>query len=178
MKTIKTTEIHTGKGFTQPLNKDEKWVTTILDTVLSDYAYNAESISGQIQLLKTNKYVDVIGEFRLTFSPLCARCGEELDEHLNLSFQTHLAPLKDLATPATDEEEQELTKNDLESCFYENEEIVLDPILTDEIAMALPYNFYCKKDCKTATPASSNITVDDNTDPRWEALKDLKIPKQ
>ena len=78
---------------------------------------------------------------------------------------------------AEDEEEEiELTKEDLDFSFYDDDEINIGSILNDEIILRIPYNYYCKdqNNCKLLGPTDPNITINDNTDPRWQGLKNLK----
>lgn len=178
MRTIAVASILTGKGLKLKLTSDDKWLVDAIRTHTASHNFDAASISGEVQLYKTNKFVDIVASLRFTHFPPCARCGTELSKTASLNFQSHLAPLSDFITKTEEAPgETELTREDLDTCFYENDEIDLEPLFNDEVAIALPYNYYCKKNCQA--PALNHAAQPDDAtpDPRWQALKDVKIKK-
>lgn len=183
MKTVKLHQISPTKGLQIPLNDQEPWFLEVVDNVLSDRHIDKTTLKGELDLRKTNNIVNILGNLAFTLNPLCARCGESLTRKENLTIQSHQAPLEEVKPKSKknkEEEEIELTSDDLNFSFYENDEIHIDQILNDEVALALPYNYYCQNNpqCHPQMPASKHVTVGDGTDPRWAALKDLKIERK
>lgn len=180
MKTIPLKQISATKGYTLQLNSSEEWLMEIFQNIFTDFKVDKTSIKGTLNIKKTNQLVDITGNIKYTIHPLCARCGNTIKWSENVRFKAHQAPLTQ-NTPnnkeAIDEcEEKELTSEDLNFSYYKNEEIRIDTIINDEIALELPYNFYCQdvSKCRPELPNDSHITMNDDVDPRWAPLKDLK----
>ena len=183
MKTIPTHQIKED-GLTLELSDKEEWVVEILKNLFPDHPVDLKTVSGSIDLQNNNGVIACTGSISFTHHPPCARCGKDLDKTESVSFSTNFAPLTPDKQKALSEkhthEEVELTEEDLSFSFYSNEEITLDPILNDEIALTLPYNYYCegKQPCKPQLPNDPHITFNDDSDPHWAPLKDLKITKK
>lgn len=183
---MKTIQIHQIKedGLTLELSDKEEWVVEVLKNLFPDHPVDLKTIKGSIDLQNFSGVVACTGNISFTHHPLCARCGKDLDKTENVSFSTNFAPLTPDKQKALSEkhahEEVELTEEDVNFSFYTDEEIVLDPILNDEIALTLPYNYYCegKQQCKPQLPNDPHITFNDNADIRLAKLKDLKIAKK
>ena len=182
MKTVHLREI-TSKGLDLPLDQKEEWVLDILRNAISETKLDQSSIKGNLHLHKTEQIIDLTGNILFTYFPLCAHCGQEVKSTERINLHATLAPL--YTSPAErkkgkeNNEEIELTKDDTEFSFYENDEIEVHRILNDEILLSLPYNYYCadKEKCEQAKPHDEHITVNDTIDPRWLKLKNLKIGK-
>ncbi len=65
---------------------------------------------------------------------ICARCLEPFALTLTSQFQVSLKPKQDLTPP----EEVELSREDLETDFYEGEEINLSPLVQDQVLLTVP----------------------------------------
>lgn len=170
------------KGYTLTLTHNEGWVLEMLANALGGQPVDNDSISGQIELRKHENIVDLTGEIRFSYHPLCARCGRQLTICEKIPLKANLAPLYagegHRKKHAHEETEVELTREDLDFCFYENDEIRVDTIVNDEIVLALPYNYYCPEPCRPPRSQDPRITTGDKTDPRWHPLKDLKSLKK
>jgi uncharacterized protein len=82
----------------------------------------------------------------------------------------------------SDDGEVELTEDDLDLYPYDDQTIDLEPLLREQIILAVPYAPLCKGDCKGLCPvcgADLNTTScacdRDVVDPRLAALKDIKL---
>lgn len=172
------------QGLSLPLNAREDWVITVMNNAVGENRFDPDSIEGRIDLHKTNQYVNFAGNIKFARHPLCARCGKTLSVMENIALKAHLVPL--CKSPAgkqkkgSQSEQAGLTKEDLEFCFYENDEIIVDGLFNDEIALALPYNDYCQDEptCQTVFPQDKHSGLNDKTDPRWGPLKNLKFPEK
>ncbi len=180
MKVLSLKEIPV-KGLTLDLSKREPWLMEILNTILSPYKPVDASIKGQIELNKFNDVVNMTGQLLFDFEPFCAHCGTPLKIRESVPLKATIAPLPaDFAKQINDDEDEaELTADDMDFSFYEHDEIRIDNLVNDEVALAIQYNYYCKDKaaCKLIKPLDPHITINDTTDPRWAALKDLKITK-
>jgi len=172
------------KGLKLELNAAEDWVMEVLNNVITDKSVDLKTVAGHIDLRIISQIVDINGEIKFTRHPLCSRCGKTLAVQENIPIHANLAPLftspNERKKHKDEEEERELTKEDTDFSFYENDEIRVDTILHDDIALAQPYNFYCPKDehCEAPKPTDPHVTHNEKIDPRWQPLKDLKSLKK
>jgi uncharacterized protein len=98
--------------------------------------------------------VSLAGEVCLQIHPLCSSCGTAFSERLEIPLSRHLAPHFEGPREKllSDEEEVELSAEDLEFSFYHNEEIDLEELLAEEILLAVPMRFLCKETCRGLCP--------------------------
>jgi len=74
----------------------------------------------------------------------CARCLEIFSLGLNSEYTTILKPKPALSFPG----EAELTRENVETEFYEGEEIDLTSLVQDQILLALPQKALCREECR------------------------------
>lgn len=136
------------------LDKDSAWLQEVLKQKLSELNPQIESTAGKIQIFKTMQNVSLAGELSLNLQPTCARCGQSFDTQLDVSMQRHMVPYFSGPRDGTisEEEEIELSADDLDFSFYRGEEIDLSEIVGEEITLALPIRFLCQEDCKGLCP--------------------------
>lgn len=84
------------------------------------------------------------GKLSCSVEQTCARCAEAFDLPIKSSFEVALAnvPSGKLRSPELSEESEELDIN-----FFEGHEIDLNPIITEQFFLSLPYQSLCKPDC-------------------------------
>jgi len=107
----------------------------------------------------------------------CSRCLKEIPETRELAFRTAYALSEDLE----EEQEVELDLDDLELSISEEDEVDLVEIIREQSILNLPAHPLCSEDCKglcegcggDLNKVSGNCKQEE-TDPRWAALKDLK----
>jgi uncharacterized protein len=108
----------------------------------------------------------------------CDRCLDPFSTVLTAEYKASLKPKPALPSVG----EPEIDKGNLETEFYEGEEIDLTPFIQDQILLALPPKAVCREDCRglcqrcgqnmnrgTCTCANHNI------DPRLELLKKFRV---
>jgi uncharacterized metal-binding protein YceD (DUF177 family) len=186
MKVIVSQIPQKGRDFVLDAHQD--WVMAIFNNVLKDLKFDPTSIQGKMAVRKQDPNVVLSGSVDFMVSPQCARCGADLTSQHHVDFYALYAPLHEnqhSKTKETEEEEIELTAQDLEFAFYENDEIDASALLNDEVALELPYNYYCDEKQAATCEINSRIHLkewtsetESATDPRWEALKSIKITKQ
>ena len=78
-------------------------------------------------------------------------------------------------------DEVEVDEEDMDVYSYEGEEVDLEPLLREQIILAVPFAPLCSEDCKGLCPVCGiDLNTGDCTcdrtpiDPRWAALKNLK----
>ncbi|HLD44833.1 MAG TPA: DUF177 domain-containing protein [bacterium] len=188
MNKINIHHISVTKGLDLTLNQKDEWFLNLIKRLIPEHRLDPNSLVGQFNFLRTNTIVDVMGSISFTHYPPCDRCATEIKSDENISFSTHLSPASLVEdkkkrgahgkTP-DNETEIELHEDELDHCFYHNEEIDLEPLINDEVALSIRYNYYCTpaQDCKIPVPNQEYITVNDTSDPRWAPLVKLKNTK-
>ena len=166
------------------LGRDTPWFQDLLRQKFSDLSPQGETAEGQIQIFKTLQNVSLSGDLRLSLIPPCARCGQTFEANLEIPILRHLIPY--FSGPReemlSEEEEIELSAEDLDFSFYKGEEINLGEIVGEEIALALPIRFLCREDCRGLCPrCGKNLNQGDCScnDPDefspFSVLKGLKL---
>ena len=121
--------------------------------------------------------VRVTGTLKAALTVPCDRCLQnvpfQLDQPVNLAF----VPLE-AERPAHGE--VELHAGDLEFSYYENEELDMDQLIREQLELALPVRVLCRDDCRgLCAQCGADLNTDPcdcppPTDPRWQALAELK----
>lgn len=108
--------------------------------------------------LKANAFVELKTE--------CGRCANEIEKQITVPVE-HI-----LVTHLNDEENDDFI-------LIEKMRFELDPLVIEDIFLALPTRFLCKEDCKGLCPNcganlnNSHCSCPKLTDPRMDLLKQL-----
>ncbi|HLG18101.1 MAG TPA: DUF177 domain-containing protein [Blastocatellia bacterium] len=107
----------------------------------------------------------------------CDRCLKPLYVDVDQSFDLEYIPSGSITAS-----ERVLGQDDLMTGFYLNQLIDLDDVVREQIELSLPMSRLCNDECKglcgicgarlNDEPCTCGV---DNRDPRWEALRELKI---
>lgn len=118
------------------------------------------------------------GDIETEIELKCNRCLQNIKDELKFSFKNAYI----LAEDYTKQEEFELEKEGLEISIFEGGEIDLKRIAGEQIALALPTKILCQTNCKgLCEKCGANLNLinckckENEIDPRWSALKNLKI---
>ena len=108
----------------------------------------------------------------------CSRCLEAIEKDLEIPFKVGFADAENFS----EQLEKELDEEDLEVSLLEDDEIDLSEIVREQILLTQTAQVFCKKDCKGLCPEcgqNQNLInckcKEEEVDPRWSALKDLKL---
>jgi uncharacterized protein len=121
----------------------------------------------------------------------CGRCVGPVDVPFDEKLRVTFVPKADLEqddakleAAAETEDGVELAEGDLDLFPYDGEAIDLEPLLREQLILAVPYAPLCREDCQGLCPqcgADRNLAACDcekPVDPRFEALKGLKLPSR
>jgi len=118
------------------------------------------------------------GEVRGRANATCGRCLESYALDVAQDFSIVLTPKTRLTG------EIELAPGDLTQSFYEGSEIDLTPLVYEQILLALPTRPLCGEECRGLCPrcginrnSGRCSCVVEAGDPRWSALRNLKIDR-
>lgn len=144
----------------------------------------ALKIKGRAELVKEHhggkvvvSNIRLIGEFSGNFEANCARCLEPVPLHLEKSFDLIYRPL------GSDRRADEVSISEAETeiGYYQGDGMELADSLREQVLLAVPIKFVCSEDCKgICASCGKNLNegacgcVQKVSDPRWEALKDLR----
>jgi uncharacterized protein len=141
----------------------------------------------EVDLYSEGENVHVSGRMRGDVVVACGRClgpaRIPLDEDIHATFMPEgsLAKAVDEA-PAEGDEGVELAAEDLDVYPYDGEAVDLEPIIREQLVLAVPYAPLCREDCKGLCPQCGvdrnveSCTCEKPLDPRFAALKGLKLP--
>ncbi len=118
--------------------------------------------------------VFVTGQVRSTVPQTCSRCLESFSAPVRTEVDVRFAPRPSSADAV------ELAGDDLDLCFYTDDQIDLDAVIEGETTLALPMKPLCRADCRGLCPVcggNRNLTAcgcdTRPPDPRLAVLKDM-----
>ena len=117
------------------------------------------------------------GQFSGRFQVPCARCVEPVEIPLAAEFDLIFRPVG----ADTEAAERSITASETEIGYYQEDSLLLEDVLREQVLLSLPVRTLCKPDCKGLCPRcgenrnSTACTCEEGpSDPRWEALGDLR----
>ncbi|HCU25177.1 MAG TPA: hypothetical protein DF383_09170 [Deltaproteobacteria bacterium] len=171
------------EGEHHEFDQETPWLKALLAEHFSDFREPTAPASGEIDIQKTLQNVAISGRLTLSLHPACARCGKAFVTELEVPLERDLAPY--FSGPReqllTEEEEVELSAEDLEFSFYHGEEIDLGAMLAEEIFLALPMRFLCRESCRGLCPSCGVNLNESSCSCRaadispFAVLKDLRV---
>ena len=133
-------------------------------------------VSLVLDIHKDKDKFHLVGQVKTTLEMSCSRCLEpftfDVDVPVDLRYQPHAHQ---------EAGEREVEADDMDTAFYENDEIDLGQLMREQFYLALPMKPLCRADCKGLCPmcgTNLNRGTCDCTrewkDPRLSALKELR----
>lgn len=177
-----------GQSFT--LNPSDLWVRELVAQALPKESPDLKSLNCQVTINRVDKYLNLSGTFKINLHVSCDRCLRDITVPLAIPLKMHLSPMynseRDRERAERQGEDIELDAQDLEFNFYKGSELDVAEIIREEVVLELPTGFLCSPDCKGLCPscgANLNQTIcgcaeKKPVDPRWNALKELKLPSK
>jgi uncharacterized protein len=107
----------------------------------------------------------------------CTRCLEPVEQAIDIDFDDVFVDPND--TPASPE--VILSEDQLDEAIAPEGKVDLTEVVREQILLALPYQLFCREDCKGLCPkcgGNRNLIdckcEENEIDPRWSALKGLR----
>jgi uncharacterized protein len=134
-----------------------------------------ENASGNAHFVisRTDSGFFLKGEVTAQLESKCGTCLAELVIEPRAQLSCFLAPRPSRDVP---EDDTELTMEDLETEWYEGDEIVLDELIADAIVLELPMNPKCANRC--AGLAAFEQDSPGEIDPRLAPLASIRLEKE
>lgn len=129
------------------INEDASSFPTLKGLLEQESVTFETQISGVLKVVWAAGVVEVDGRLEAQVASSCGRCLVPVSVPFVASFK--LCYASDLThKDVAEDEEVELTEEDLELISYEGKEIDLRPDVEQEIIMALPQQKMCRPECK------------------------------
>jgi uncharacterized protein len=93
---------------------------------------------------KNGEMLNVRGAVECTLTLICGKCLEQFPLHVEGFVDVGLVPKSLMPS----ESELELKGEDLDTYYYEGDEIDLDPFVYEEIMLNVPIKPVCREDCR------------------------------
>ena len=110
----------------------------------------------------------------------CTRCLQPVERTLSIDFDVEYLTEGGLGSDG----EHEIHTSDLETDELPGNNLDLTQLAREQILLNIPEQFFCREDCKgLCEKCGENLNLvncncaQDEIDPRWAALKDLKIDR-
>jgi uncharacterized protein len=144
-------------------------------------------VDAKLEKIERRVRVDAHGKARLTVP--CGRCLSPVEVELPVDFEMTLVPADEYEDETRAEKDASsgpvggsFAANAAEEDVYRGKVIDLDPILREQLLLALPGYPVCKDDCKGLCPVCGANLNDRECgcdrhvpDPRWAGLKNVKL---
>lgn len=128
-------------------------------------------------VLQRTAQIEVSGEIYAKPLIECIRCLEPVEHELKFPFETVFVRPEDFAA----DKEREVQGDDLKVDILEDDSIDLTQIVREQLLLEMPTQVLCSEDCKgLCDRCGTNLNTgecrckEDDIDPRWAALKNLK----
>lgn len=164
------------EGLKLQFSKDAKWLADLWPkNETMDFTLHESTVS--CSLKKVSETVFIQGKVQTTINLECCRCLEITEQVLETDFKYSFAPSENLVN-----EEIELSVEDLEISYYDNDIIDLNQIAFEQIVLQIPMKALCAESCKGLCPTCGinlNLTScdchSDFVNERLAVLKKLKV---
>ena len=138
-------------------------------------------MDGTTRIRGETEKIDSRGRLRASISTdvnfECTRCLDPIARHLDIPFEAVFVDSADEDTAA----EKEVADEHLDESLVENGKIDIAEVVREQILLAIPEQIFCTDDCRgLCAKCGENLNLidcmcaDNDIDPRWAALKNLK----
>ncbi len=163
-------------GMDLRFERDGSWFRGFLpETAPADFVPDRIDVACTVRRMKENVFIE--GTVATTVEAPCGRCLEMTRQPVNASFKYTFTP-----PPAQPKEEWELTAEDLDFAYYEEDSIDLDALIFEQVMLHMPIKPLCAESCKGLCPRcgidlnrASCLCQAETFDERLAALKRFKV---
>jgi uncharacterized protein len=138
-----------------------------------------------LKAIRIKNMIQVEGNFAVQVRLTCSRCLKEFEMPLQSPFSLTFTQETPEAASERDEEEIELSAEEIGYIMFKGREIDLTPALQEQVVMSLPMQPLCAKPCKGLCPiCGTDLNQSDcgcqrkSVSTKFAALKDLKLNKK
>jgi uncharacterized protein len=133
-------------GMSFQAKKDEKWFRAFLpDAEPGDFTLETIDVVCSVRRMKETVFIE--GNVATSVAAPCCRCLEMTRLPVSAAFRYTFCP-----PPADPQEEWELTAEDLDFAYYEEDTIDLDMLIFEQIMLQIPVKPLCGESCRGLCP--------------------------
>lgn len=134
------------EGLNLHMQRDGQWFEALLlQKEKGEFSLQIVNILCSVKKVRETLFIH--GSLQTSVTSICSRCLEQTLLPIETSFRYSLIPLKGISP-----EEKELTEDDIESGYYSEDIIDLDPLFFEQIMLQLPMKIICSPLCKGLCP--------------------------
>jgi uncharacterized protein len=165
------------EGLKISLHKDGDWFRDLLpEKEKSDFSIEGIDVFCQAKRIREAVFID--GTLETTVTSNCCRCLEVTHLPVKIDFRYTFLPEKNRAK----QQEDELSAEDLEYGYYEDDVIDLDNLIFEQVMLQIPIKILCTDTCKGLCPhCGTDLNAADcschteQIDERLAALKKFRL---
>ena len=178
-----------GLTLTQPLA--QPFLAEVLADAVREGFHCQAGAALQVSFVRTSGGVLVDGSVELQLSAPCKRCATEVAFRVPVRFLLNLVPAESKRERLSDGERKDEPETESSGSFelgqadldtYHGKTIDLDPIIREQVLLALPMHAVCGEDCRgLCGMCGQNLNEaacgceSRRVDPRLAVLKDIKL---
>ncbi len=163
------------EGFHRRIEEDGSKIAALAGMV--DFAF-LEPVRAVLHITETDGTLNVTGELRTAVRLSCSRCLKDVVHRIERDFSIFFTK-----EAGPEEEERELTGEEIEMVHLQGDEIDTDEVLLEQIVLDIPVRPLCTPGCKGLCPKCGkdlnlgrcNCPEEKKVDPRFAKLKDFKV---
>jgi uncharacterized protein len=152
--------------------------------------YRARSAAlAEATLEKLERRVRIVGRIKAELTAACSRCLLPVSVDVPVDYEVTLVPAEEVAGDRREKDDGEhglvggsFAPEEAEEDTYTGKVVDLDPIVREQVLLALPGYPVCKEGCKgLCSVCGGNLNERDCgcdrhvPDPRWAGLKNVKL---
>jgi uncharacterized protein len=161
------------------LHRDYDLTGAFAGQALAGTELAANGLTAEVDLQRSDLDVYVRGILRGNLSAACSRCLGPAPIELQSSFAVTFMPGEE---EPTDEEEVDLTDEQVDVKRYTDDELDLEETLREELLLAVPIAPLCREECQGLCPTCGQdlnegpcTCAPQAKDDRWAVLRNLKV---
>ncbi len=164
------------EGLKISLHKDGDWFRDLLpEKERKDFSIEGIDVSCQVKRIRETVFID--GGLETTVASNCCRCLEGTYLPVKTRFKYVFVPEKNRS-----KQEDELSAEDLEYGYYQDDMIDLDALIFEQVMLQIPIKVLCVDACKGLCPhCGMNLNTancgchTEYVDERLAVLKEFKV---
>jgi uncharacterized protein len=164
------------EGLRISLHKDGDWFRNLLpEKEKNDFSIQGIDVFCQAKRIRETVFID--GSLDTMVASNCCRCLEVTHLPVNINFRYTFVPEKNKA-----KQEDELSSEDLEYGYYEDDVIDLDTLIFEQVMLQIPIKVLCTDACKgLCAHCGTNLNTEncgchtEHIDERLAALNKFRV---
>ncbi len=169
---------HVARLLTEPPGASRTYPVAGVMLDLGPDLRQSDPLEGTVRLARTNRGLLVFAKLRTSLAEICSRCLRETEVPVEVTIEEEALPMIDIATglPVDRTAEPDVIR------LTDHHELLLEPVVREEIQLAEPIAPLCRPDCPGLCVVCGGELaegrhehLDEPIDPRLEALRGFQV---